>query len=162
MALKSPAYQLVSAYDPDASVFVSANAGSGKTRLLTERVLSLLLHGAAPGRILCLTFTNAAAAEMANRILAELGQWVMAEDAKLAEALQKLLRTAPDAATLARARSLFATVLEAPEGVRIQTIHGFCQSLLRRFPVEAGISPHFTVMDARTEQELLMEARQRL
>jgi len=158
---KTASYKAGAAFDPAASVFVSANAGAGKTSLLTNRVLRLLLHGAPPSKILCLTFTNAAAAEMSNRVLKELGVWVMADDATLAKSLSALAIT-PDAPQMARARSLFANVLESPEGVRIQTIHGFCQSLLRRFPIEAGVSPHFTVMDGRTEQELLLEARLRL
>ena len=152
---------LLKALNPAASVFVSANAGAGKTSLLTSRVLSLLLHGAAPSKILCLTFTHAAAAEMASRIQAKLGEWVMMEEGALEQSIA-LLGHVPDARMLARARSLFAIVLEAPEGVRIQTIHGFCQSLLRRFPIEAAISPHFTLMDAGTEQELLKESRLRL
>jgi ATP-dependent helicase/nuclease subunit A len=151
-----------SIFDPAASIFVSANAGSGKTSQLTRRVLGLLLHGISPGKILCLTFTNAAAAEMKQRVLAELGAWVMAEEKILQDKLAALLGHAPDKTMLARARSLFAVVLEAPEGVRIQTIHGFCQSLLARFPVEAGISPHFAVMDTRTADEMLGEARLRL
>lgn len=160
--MKTAHYQPEHVLHPGASVFVSANAGAGKTSLLTNRVLSLLLHGVSPSKILCLTFTNAAAAEMANRIQKELGRWVMAEEGALQEALSKLLGHAPDPHVMARARSLFADVLESPEGVRIQTIHGFCQSLLRRFPLEAGVSPHFTVMDGRSEQELLQEARLRL
>ncbi len=147
------------ALDPASSVFVSANAGAGKTQRLSDRVLSLLSHGAAPSKILCLTFTKAAAAEMSQRILAELGTWVMAGDDAISEKLKKLLSRAPDKATLARARSLFATVLESPEGIRIETVHGFCQSLLMRFPVEADVSPHFTVMESRTAQEMLWESR---
>lgn len=150
------------AFDPSASVFVSANAGAGKTSLLSGRVLRLLLHGVEPAKILCLTFTKAAAGEMANRVLDELGAWVMADAQKLESSLQKLLGHAPSETILTRARTLFAKVLEAPEGLRIQTIHGFCQSLLKRFPIESGVSPHFNVMDSRTEQELLAEARLRL
>jgi ATP-dependent helicase/nuclease subunit A len=146
-------------FDPAASVFVSANAGSGKTSQLTRRVLGLLLSGVQPGKILCLTFTNAAAAEMKQRVQAELGAWVMAEEKTLHDTLTSLLGRAPDTSMLARARSLFAEVLEAPEGVRIQTIHGFCQSLLARFPIEAGISPYFSVMDSRTADEMLAAAR---
>ena len=162
MSVKSIAYNIVDALSPAASVFVSANAGAGKTSLLTNRVLSLLLHGAQPSKILCLTFTNAAAAEMVSRVQKELGKWVMADDENLSDALAALLGKIPEKHTMAHARSLFAKVLESPERIRIQTIHGFCQSLLRRFPIEAGISPHFTVMDSRTEQELLQEARLRL
>jgi len=149
-------------FDPDASVFVSANAGAGKTSLLTNRVLSLLLNGVAPAKILCLTFTNAAAAEMSQRILKSLGKWVMADDETLRAQVSKLVGDNPSAATLTRARALFAEVLEAPQGVNIQTIHGFSQSLLRRFPLEAGVSPHFSVMDGRSEQEAMGEARLRL
>lgn len=159
---KSVAYKIEDAFDPAASVFVSANAGAGKTSLLANRVLRLLLHGALPSKILCLTFTNAAAAEMMSRVLGELGRWVMADDAQLRKSLAGLVGDSVTEPLMARARSLFAQVLEAPVGVRIQTIHGFCQSLLRRFPIEAGISPHFTVMDSRTEQEMLQEARLRL
>jgi len=162
MSYKTPAYSAAQAFDPAASVFVSANAGAGKTSLLTNRVLALLLHGVAPSRLLCLTFTHAAAAEMSNRVLQKLGGWVMADDQHLAAQLTELLGASPDNTRMNRARSLFAKVLEAPEGVRIQTIHGFCQSLLKRFPIEAGVSPHFSVMDARTEQTLLQEACLRL
>ena len=154
-------YNIAEVFNPQDSVFVSANAGAGKTSLLTNRVLALLLHGVPPSKILCLTFTNAAAAEMANRVQSELGNWVMASDEALATKITHL-NLIPDVHTLSRARSLFAQVLESPEGVRIQTLHGLCQSLLRRFPVEAGISPHFSIMDTRTEQEIMHEARQRL
>jgi ATP-dependent helicase/nuclease subunit A len=125
-------------------------------------VLGLLLSGVSPEKILCLTFTNAAAAEMKNRVLEALGNWVMAEEKRLQAALAALLGRAPDAALLERARSLFALVLEAPEGIRIQTLHGFCQSLLARFPLEAGISPHFSLMEPRSADELLTEATHRL
>ncbi len=161
MSAKTKTYNPEQVFNPDDSVFVSANAGAGKTSLLTNRVLALLLHGVAPSKILCLTFTNAAAAEMANRVQSELGKWVMMDDETLSATLTHLNHT-PDTHTLARARSLFAQVLESPEGVRIQTLHGLCQSLLRRFPVEAGISPYFSIMDSRTEQEVMHEARQRL
>ena len=150
------------AFDPAASVFVSANAGAGKTSLLAGRVLSLLLHGVEPSKILCLTFTKAAAGEMMGRVLSTLSQWVMCSEEELAEKLAAILGAPPEPWLTARARTLFAKVLEAPEGLRIQTIHGFCQSLLGRFPIEAGVSPHFSVMDGRTEQELLSEARIRL
>jgi len=150
------------AFNTEACVFVTANAGSGKTSLLTNRVLSLLVHGVDPGKILCLTFTNAAAAEMSNRILQALGSWVMADEEKLSEQLAKLTSGDITDSLLSNARSLFARVLESPQGINIQTIHGFSQSLLRRFPLEAGISPHFKVMDSRSEQEVLAEARLRL
>ncbi|NBX04242.1 MAG: double-strand break repair helicase AddA, partial [Alphaproteobacteria bacterium] len=162
MNMKNQAISTHNAFDPAASVFVSANAGAGKTSMLTSRVLSLLLHGVAPSKILCLTYTKAAAGEMANRVLATLGDWVMDDEETLAKKLAEILGGAPDVRLIARSRTLFAKVLEAPEGLRIQTIHGFCQSLLGRFPIEAGVSPHFSVVDSRTEQELLAQARTRL
>lgn len=158
MSLKTKTYEVASWFDPADSVFVSANAGAGKTRRLTDRVLALLLSGVMPSRILCLTFTKAAAAEMAARVQSQLGAWVMMEESALAEALQGLLQRQPAPREIARARGLFAEVLEAPEGVRILTIHSLCQSLLRRFPMEAGVSPHFEVMDARSEQAMQQDA----
>lgn len=134
------------ASNPLVSAFVAASAGSGKTKLLTDRLLRLMLGNVPPGRILCLTFTKAAAAEMALRLRAALGQWVTMDDAGLDAALAALA-IAPDAAMRARARRLFGLVLDLPGGMRITTIHAFCQSLLRRFPLEAGISPHFALAD---------------
>ena len=150
------------ASDPQFSVWVSANAGTGKTKVLTDRVLRLLLAGTAPSRILCITYTKAAAAEMENRIHDMLSAWVAMDDEVLKSALHNLTDSAPDEKSIRRARSLFATVLDAPEGVRIQTVHSFCQSLLRRFPLEAGVQPHFEVIDERTALELIAEARMRL
>ncbi|HTI85856.1 MAG TPA: double-strand break repair helicase AddA [Alphaproteobacteria bacterium] len=147
------------AADPNACVWVEASAGTGKTKTLTDRVLSLLLNGTPPSKILCLTFTRAAAAEMANRVSERLGAWARADEPGLKRALADLAGQAPDRARIARARRLFADVLEAPGGLRIQTIHGFCESVLKRFPVEAGLAPHFEVIDERTARELLDEAR---
>ena len=162
MSVKSATYNATQVFDPAASVFVSANAGTGKTSLLTNRVLALLLHGIDPSKLLCLTYTHAAASEMSTRILEKLGAWVMADDVALAAQISALTCETPTTHHLFFARSLFAKVLEAPDGLCIQTIHSFCQSLLRRFPLEAGVSPHFTLMDSRTEQELLKEACLRL
>ena len=134
------------ASDPAVSAFVSASAGSGKTRLLTDRLLRLMLAGEAPSRIQCLTFTKAAAAEMAVRLQRRLGDWVTLADDALAAEL-KSLAVVPAPETLAKARALFAEVLDLPGGMRIGTIHAFCQSLLRRFPVEAALSPHFRLLD---------------
>ncbi len=140
----------VQSADPRASTWLSANAGSGKTRVLTDRVARMLLSGVDPGRILCLTYTKAAASEMQNRLFARLGEWAMKEDASLRQALAKLgVEGAVDASRLARARQLFARAIETPGGLRIQTIHSFCASLLRRFPLEAKVSPQFTEMDDR-------------
>jgi ATP-dependent helicase/nuclease subunit A len=150
------------AADPEASVWVSASAGTGKTKVLTDRVLALLVTGTDPHRILCLTFTRAAAAEMANRVNRALGDWATMTDAALETALAMLLGRAPDAAMLRRARTLFARVLDTPGGMKIQTIHAFCESLLGRFPLEAGLAPHFQLMDERGAAEALAFARDAL
>ncbi len=150
------------ASDPTASVWVGASAGTGKTKVLTDRVLRLLLGGTAPERILCLTFTRAAAAEMALRISSELADWTVADDETLTTALAGLTGTRPSGATCALARRLFAVVLDVPDGLKIQTIHAFCQSLLRRFPLEAGVAPNFEIADERMSTTLLGSARARL
>lgn len=154
-----PAHDQRRAADPSASVWVAASAGTGKTKVLTDRVLTLLLAGTPPERILCLTFTKAAAAEMANRLAERLSAWATLDEPALADNLADLLGRSPDEEAGARARRLFAMVLDVPGGMRIQTIHAFCQSLLRRFPLEAGIAPHFRVMDERDAAELLLLAR---
>ena len=141
------------AADPRAHAALSASAGTGKTQVLTGRVLRLLLSGAAPESILCLTFTKAAAAEMANRIGARLAAWVRMKDADLKKDLFALSEP-NDPVTMQRARRLFAKVLEAPGGLRIQTIHAFAQTLLASFPAEAGIAPGFQPLEGRAEQEL--------
>ena len=147
------------AADPNTSVWVSASAGSGKTKVLTDRVLTLLLNGTAPHRILCLTFTKAAAAEMSNRVRRELAYWTVDSDADLADRLTRLLGRSPDVAMLTAARQLFARVLDAPGGLKIQTIHSFCESLLARFPLESGVTPQTQVMDERRAAELMRTAR---
>jgi ATP-dependent helicase/nuclease subunit A len=148
------------ASNPKVSAWVDASAGTGKTTVLTDRVLRLLLDGASPDRILCITFTRAAAAEMSNRIIERLGRWAVRNDAELVQELYELTGERPDAAMQTRARQLFAAIVDAPAGFRIQTIHAFCQSVLRRFPLEAGLAPHFDLLDDRTAGELLAEARQ--
>ncbi len=154
-----PNEQQRKAADPRASVWVSASAGSGKTKVLTDRVLTLLLTGSAPERVLCITFTKAAAAEMSNRISAQLGKWsTLPDNAALIADLTKLLGRAPTDAEQIRARRLFATVLDTPGGMKIQTVHAFCQSVLQRFPLEAGISPNFVVLDERDARVLLKSA----
>lgn len=147
------------AADPGASVWVAASAGTGKTTVLTNRVLALLLAGTAPERILCLTFTKAAAAEMANRVNKLLGEWATVPDQELAERLAALTGIAAKGDALERARRLFAQVVDAPGGLKIETIHAFCESLLRRFPLEAGVAPHFQVMDERSSDELMALAQ---
>ena len=159
-SLDDPGLQQRRAYEREASVWVEASAGTGKTTVLTRRVLSLLLAKTAPSRILCLTFTKAAAAEMANRINETLSRWATSEDGTLAQELVPLIGAMPDADQLDYARQLFARVLDAPGGITIATIHAFCQSLLRRFPLEAGVVPHFEVMDERSSAEALTAARE--
>ncbi|MBY0432272.1 MAG: UvrD-helicase domain-containing protein, partial [Rhodospirillales bacterium] len=157
-AVADPEKEQRRAANPAASVWVGASAGTGKTKVLTDRVISLLLQGTPAHRLLCLTFTKAAAAEMANRIAERLGHWATAEDAALEADLTRLLDREPDPDTTTRARRLFAQVLDAPDGMKFLTIHAFCQSLLRRFPLEAGIAPHFQVMDERDASELMRAA----
>jgi ATP-dependent helicase/nuclease subunit A len=141
------------AVDPNVHAAVSASAGTGKTQVLTGRVLSLLLNGADPETILCLTFTKAGAAEMANRIGERLAAWVRLRDQDLRKELFALRIEGSDR-NLANARRLFAKVLEAPGGLRMQTIHSFAQALLAAFPAEAGITPGFQPIEGRAEQEL--------
>ncbi len=148
------------AADPTASVWVAASAGTGKTKVLTDRVLRLLLIGTPPERILCLTFTKAAAAEMNNRIADTLKSWASAGDAALRAALVKVMDRQPDDEDIARARRLFPAVLDVPGGMRILTIHAFCQTVLGRFPLEAGIAPNFGVLDDREQKAQLTAARQ--
>lgn len=142
------------ASDPHAHASLSASAGTGKTQVLTARVLRLLLQGARPESILCLTFTKAAAAEMANRIGARLAAWVRLKESELGTDLLHLGES-NDPRTRQRARQLFARVLDCPGGLRIQTIHSFAQSLLAAFPAEAGIVPGLKPIEGRAEQELV-------
>lgn len=152
----------LAAANPAQSVWVVANAGSGKTYVLTTRIVRLLLAGARPGAILCLTFTKAAAAEMHARLSALLAGWATAADAKLDEDLRLRLGQTPDENTRRAARTLFARVIDAPGALRIQTIHAFCESLLKRFPVEARVPPHFAVADEGVAAELMAQARNQL
>ncbi len=138
------------AADPAISAFVTANAGSGKTKTLIDRVARLLLGGAEPAAILCVTYTKAAAAEMQHRLFDRLGKWCVTPDDALRAEIAGLVdrpQSEFDAVALSKARSLFAKALETPGGLKIQTIHAFCEKLLRRFPIEAGVSPGFEVMD---------------
>lgn len=140
----------VQAARPTESTWLSANAGSGKTRVLTDRVARLLLEGVLPQHILCLTYTKAAASEMQNRLFKRLGAWAMKNDQELRKELGSLgVEDLLDPELLGRARTLFARAIETPGGLKIQTIHSFCSSLLRRFPLEAGVSPLFAEMEDR-------------
>lgn len=143
------------ASNPQVSAWVSANAGSGKTQVLVHRVIRLLLDGTLPERILCITFTNAAAAEMSKRLFRDLGEWIALDDETLLEKIRALVGDKPGRASLPRARRLFACALDAPGGLKIQTIHAFCERLLQRFPVEAGVVPGFSVLGEQSAAELL-------
>jgi ATP-dependent helicase/nuclease subunit A len=150
------------ASDPVNSAWVAANAGAGKTHTLANRVTRLLLSGAKPERILCLTYTKAAAAEMQERLFNQLGLWAMLPDETLAAKIAEIGAGAEDRAGLRKARRLFAQALETPGGLKIQTIHAFCQNVLSRFSIEAGVPPSFRVLDERSAQELMDEARARV
>jgi ATP-dependent helicase/nuclease subunit A len=145
------------ASDPTSSVFVSANAGSGKTHVLVQRVVRLLLSGVAPGKILCITFTKAAAANMAERVFQTLAHWITLDDHALDNAIREAgAQTSP--AVRRRARELFACALETPGGLKVQTIHALCTRLLQQFPFEANVPARFSVLDDRDQNELLERA----
>ncbi len=148
--------------DPALCAWVAASAGSGKTKVLGDRVLRLLLDGVEPGRILCLTFTKAAAAEMSTRIAEKLAGWAAMDRIRLREDLALLTGRRPSADLQDHAGTLFARVLDVPGGMKIQTIHAFCQSLLRRFPLEAALPPHFQLIEDRDAAETLWAARESL
>ena len=150
------------ATNPVLSAWVTANAGSGKTHVLVNRIARLLLSGSSPDRLLCLTFTKAAAAEMSERLFKQLGNWALMPDDKLQLELFKLSGQAPDDQMVGQARRLFAEALESPGGLRIQTIHAFCEGLLKRFPLESGVAPQFSVLDEQATDELLASARDRV
>lgn len=153
------------AADPGVNAFVMANAGSGKTTTLVSRVARLLLGGSRPDAVLCLTFTKAAAAEMQRRLYERLGKWAVAPDAELRVELGILEQRDPasyDRGQLSHARTLFARALETPGGLKIQTIHAFCEQLLRRFPIEAGVSPLFRVVDDVEAEAIRVRARDRV
>jgi len=146
------------ASNPRYSSWVSANAGSGKTHVLAQRVIRLLLNRVAPGKILCLTFTKAAAANMARRVFDTLSQWTSIEDDALREAVREI--AGHDFDDLEFARTLFAQTIETPGGLKIQTIHAFCERLLHMFPFEANIAAGFSVAEGDEQQTLLQRARE--
>ncbi len=155
--------QQTAASDPAAAVFVSANAGAGKTHVLAQRVIRLMLDGGPdgvdPSKILCITFTKAAAANMATRVYDRLKGWIALDDEALDAAIRDLGVTQIDAAKRQRARRLFALALETPGGLKVQTIHAFCTRVLQQFPFEARVAAHFSVLEDRTQKEMLERAR---
>ena len=151
------------AANPNMSIWVEASAGTGKTKVLSDRVLRLLLAKVNPTKLLCLTYTKAAAVEMNERIAKRLSLWAVESEEVLTEELQKLLGEDFNASNkqelLNFARTLFAVLLDAPGGMKIQTIHSFCQDILKRFPLEAGVSPYFEVLDDRIAKEILQNIK---
>ncbi|QFU17934.1 double-strand break repair helicase AddA [Microvirga thermotolerans] len=145
------------AADPRASAWVSANAGAGKTKVLTDRVVRLLLAGSPPGRILCLTFTKAAAANMAIRVFERLGRWVTMDDESLIAELTELEGSRPSREQVRLARTLFARAVETPGGLKIDTIHAFCERLLHLVPFEANVPARFAVLDESQSEEMLAQ-----
>src|SRR5262245_15709434 len=146
------------AADPSLSAWVSATAGTGKTHVLTNRVLRLLLAGTAPERILALTYTKAAAAEMSKRVFDRLAEWTKAPEPELERKLTTLLGREARPAERQAARQLLARTIETPGGLKVETIHAFCERLLKRFPLEAGVAPNFTILDDQQRQGLIREA----
>ena len=147
-----------SASNPGSSAFVSANAGSGKTHVLVQRVVRLLLTGVAPEKILCITFTKAAAANMAERVFTMLGHWVTLDDDALNDAIRDAGVANPDRKLRKVARELFARALETPGGLKVQTIHALCTRLLQQFPFEANVPARFTVLDDRDQADMMERA----
>src|SRR5271168_1445751 len=145
------------AADPKVSSWLAANAGSGKTHVLAQRVINLLLDEVEPEKILCITFTKAAAANMAKRVFDTLAAWTTLDDAALEEVIREQSGEAPGTARRTLARRLFARALETPGGLKVQTIHAFCTQLLHQFPFEANIAARFTVLDETAQVELLEE-----
>ena len=145
------------------SIWITANAGSGKTTFLTKRVIALLLQGVAPERIYCITYTKAAASEMRARVLARLRALLLAEKSECKAQVESILERSATEEEIARARGLFGLVLDSVSGgITLTTIHGFCQTLLRRFPLEAGVAPHFTVLEDMAAERVLAKAKHRL
>jgi ATP-dependent helicase/nuclease subunit A len=146
------------ASDPATSAFVSANAGSGKTHVLVQRVIRLLLSGVPPEKILCITFTKAAAANMAERVFTTLGHWVTLDDDALDAAIREAGIANPTARLRQSARRLFAGALETPGGLKVQTIHALCTRLLQQFPFEANVPARFAVLDERDQNDMMERA----
>src|ERR1700685_1565516 len=155
-AIPTPAPELHPAVSaPAVSAGVAANAGSGKTHVLVQRVINLLLDGVEPEKILCITFTKAAAANMAKRVFDTLAEWTTLDDAGLDKAIRERSSLTPDAARRALARRLFARALDTPGGLKVQTIHAFCTPLLHQFPFEANVAARFAVLDETEHTQLL-------
>ena len=154
----------IKASNPAENIWVQANAGTGKTKVLVHRLMRILFRNKqyektnASG-ILCLTYTNAAAGEMRNRILQGLQDWAMADDVLLAELLKTVTENdSPTPEDLALARKIFFTYIDNPDMLKIKTMHSFCEEILHRFPLEAGISPAWSLVSGSAQTILLDEA----
>ena len=153
------------AANPLENVWVQANAGTGKTSVLVQRLLRILFRSPDSARsgILCLTYTNAGAGEMRNRILASLREWALVSDDELIEMLDGVAINRPATmADVARARKIFFEYIDAPEILKIKTIHGFCEEILHRFPLEAGLSPSWSLVSDASQRVLLQDAFNKL
>jgi ATP-dependent helicase/nuclease subunit A len=148
------------ASDPETSAWVSANAGSGKTHVLAQRVVRLLLDQVPPSRILCLTFTKAAAANMSMRVFRTLSEWTRLDDLALERAIVAIGAPRPDKDRLVTARRLFAQAVETPGGLKIETLHAFCERLLHLFPFEANVPAGFEVIEESEQAEMIATARE--
>lgn len=148
------------ASDPKASAFVAANAGSGKTHVLVKRLLRLLVDGVDPGKILALTYTTAAAANMSTRVFRDLSRWVTLDDDALGKELFDLDQQTPSITKIKEARRLFARAVETPGGLKIQTIHAFCERVLHLFPFEANVPAGFDILDEKAVEDRLQHARE--
>jgi ATP-dependent helicase/nuclease subunit A len=149
------------ASDPAGSAWVSANAGSGKTYVLSRRVIRLLLSGTPASKLLCLTYTKAAAATMSNRVFGELARWTVMDDEALAREITDIEDSRPSQRRLEKARRLFAEAIETPGGLKIQTIHAFCEAILHQFPLEADLPGRFEVLDDAGKADLLRQSQMR-
>ncbi|XCE27720.1 double-strand break repair helicase AddA [Candidatus Liberibacter asiaticus] len=147
------------ASDPTRSAWVSANAGSGKTHILVQRVLRLLLANAHPSTLLCLTHTKAAAAEMSHRVLEIITAWSYLSDEILSAEITKIQGKKPNKSDMSKARHLLITILETPGGLKVQTIHAFCEAIMQQFPLEANITSHFAIADEEQSKKLIEEAK---
>lgn len=151
-----------SAADPSQSIWLHASAGTGKTKVLTDRLLRLLLKGTLPNKILCLTFTNAAANEMHERIYQKISNWAVISDAELRSELQDLGYDSFTPGDIKSAKNLLQVYLHKEESLNIHTIHSFCQKVLQKFPIEASVSPNFKVIDEISQPQIISDIKRLL
>ena len=147
------------ASDPNYSVWVSASAGTGKTKILTDRFLRLLITGVEPANILCLTFTNAASIEMQARINSKLKHLSLCDAEKLDNELFLMSGNKPLPQEIENAKTLYDKILNSTEPLNIYTIHAFCQKILKTFPLEAGITPEFKILEETKLQDIFLNIR---